>query len=337
MARRQVDPALLEGEELRKWFLRTPDEIEEERRLAYDEEHDAFFGQGRWQEARAPVAPPLPVRPPPTRVAPPPSAGALPQGAQGSFFGTYPNIRGGYIPLRPYPLNAVEQVAPDGFGLADGSVVSAAELERIYAEQTRRMAGNDEVEPARQVRHVDRVPTGRVPSAAGMAKTDREDDPTCHPYGGWEPEPDDPKRSERSRKYEAQITRAPGLDYVVRIPGENAVKFDGCAVWDSRRQLLEAKGPGYAGLALHADKPFFRDFSEEPREQAVRHDRAARGRQVDWHVAEKGAWRFFKDRVGARPNFGVYHTPPKAEWRLVRRRDQPATVTHGARAAPAGS
>ena len=43
--------------------------------------------------------------------------------------------------------------------------------------------------------------------------------------------------SERTKRYEKQITRAPGLDYVVRIPGRPAVKFDGCGVWDPKRPL----------------------------------------------------------------------------------------------------
>lgn len=322
MAYRRVDPAELEGEELETWYRRTPDEIEEERRLRADQAYDEFFG-GRWQEAKAPVAP----RPPPAR--PEVLGGALrpgepvQPGAPGSFFGTHapvpnPRLGPGYVTRLPPPLNSVEPSrVPGRFVLSDGSTVTAAELERIYAEQSRRMAGQDEEKLAPRVRRVDRVAAGTIPDAATMAQDEREEDPSCHPYGGWEREPPDPKRSQRSRDYEAQISRAPGLNYVVRAPDGAEVAFDGCAVWDPRRQLLEAKGPGYAGLAqFMEDRPEYPDFNKAPGLQARRQEKAARGQPVDWHVAEKGALPFFEKRVEIAPNLKVYHTPPKAKWRL---------------------
>lgn len=42
---RQIDPARLEGEELRRWYQRTPDEIEQERQAAYDQRYNAFYGE----------------------------------------------------------------------------------------------------------------------------------------------------------------------------------------------------------------------------------------------------------------------------------------------------
>ena len=62
VSRRQVDPAQLQGEALAKWYRRSPDEIEEERNLRAQAEHEAFYGvvgsehAESWQEAR--VAPP---------------------------------------------------------------------------------------------------------------------------------------------------------------------------------------------------------------------------------------------------------------------------------------
>jgi len=326
MAYRRVDPAELEGEELETWYRRTPDEIEEERRLRADEAYDEFFGDGRWQEAKAPG--PVPPRPAPVR--PEVMGGALKPGeparpgAPGSFFGTYvpvpnPRLGPGYITPLPPPLNSVEPSPwkPGGFVLSDGSTVTAAELERIYAEQSQRMAGQDEEKPAPRVRRVDRVAAGRIPDAATMALDEREEDPSCHPYGGWEPEQPDPRRSQRSRDYEAQISRAPGLNYVVRAPDGTKVAFDGCAVWDPRRQLLEAKGPGYAGLAAFmGGRPEFPKFNNAPGLQAERQKRVAGARPVDWHVAEKGAEPFFRNRVKISPNFEVYHTPAKENWRL---------------------
>ena len=43
MPRQQVDPARLEGDALRRWYLRSPEEIEEQRRLAAAERYAEFF------------------------------------------------------------------------------------------------------------------------------------------------------------------------------------------------------------------------------------------------------------------------------------------------------
>jgi hypothetical protein len=44
MAFSQVDPASLQGEALSRWYLRSPDEIEQERQTAQARSYDAFFG-----------------------------------------------------------------------------------------------------------------------------------------------------------------------------------------------------------------------------------------------------------------------------------------------------
>jgi len=44
MAYGQVDPARLQGEALTRWYLRSPAEIEQERREASERAHDEFFG-----------------------------------------------------------------------------------------------------------------------------------------------------------------------------------------------------------------------------------------------------------------------------------------------------
>jgi hypothetical protein len=324
MAHKPVDPGTLEGDELEAWYRRTPDELEEERRLSADQTYNEFFADGRWQEARAPQpVPPAPLRAEVVGGALRPAQTA-PGGGPGSFFGTYPPIPNprlgpGYITPLPPPLNSVEPsgLLPSRFTLSDGTTVTATEVERIYAEQARTMAGDDEEKVAARVRHVDRVPVGKIPDASTMEEDDREDDPSCHPYGGWEREQKDPARSQRSRDYEAQISRAPGLNYVVRKPDGTVVAFDGCAVWDRRRQLLEAKGPRYAALAAFMeDDPKYPRFNEQPGRQARLQERAAGTRPVDWHIAEKGALPFFEKRVKVAPNFNVYHTPPEANWRL---------------------
>lgn len=48
----QVNPARLQGDALRRWYLRSPDEIEQERLAASDRAYDRFFN-------RAPTAAPL--------------------------------------------------------------------------------------------------------------------------------------------------------------------------------------------------------------------------------------------------------------------------------------
>jgi len=64
MAFGQIDPARLDGDALRQWYLRSPADIEEERRQAASRAHDAFFSQaddpqsaGRPEAASTPAAP----------------------------------------------------------------------------------------------------------------------------------------------------------------------------------------------------------------------------------------------------------------------------------------
>jgi hypothetical protein len=47
MALGQIDPARLQGDALVRWYLRSPAEIEEERRRAAARSHDAFFSRPR--------------------------------------------------------------------------------------------------------------------------------------------------------------------------------------------------------------------------------------------------------------------------------------------------
>ena len=46
MPDRQIDPARLKGDALRRWYLRSPDELEKERQALSDQRHLAFFGDG---------------------------------------------------------------------------------------------------------------------------------------------------------------------------------------------------------------------------------------------------------------------------------------------------
>lgn len=42
MPERQIDPARLEGEALRRWYLRSPQDIEQERQAVAAQRHDGF-------------------------------------------------------------------------------------------------------------------------------------------------------------------------------------------------------------------------------------------------------------------------------------------------------
>jgi len=47
MAYSQIDPSRLEGDDLRRWYMRSPAEIEEERQQAADQRYQDFFGDNR--------------------------------------------------------------------------------------------------------------------------------------------------------------------------------------------------------------------------------------------------------------------------------------------------
>ena len=180
-------------------------------------------------------------------------------------------------------------------------------MERIYAEQQRRLKGQGDVEPDARVRAVDNWKDGEVPLATQVQAGERELDPTCHPNGGWERDPNFRGYSERTKRYETQVTHAPGLDYVLRNPGQRPVKFDGCAVWDPRRPLLEAKGPGYAPLL---PKSLEWGFYGSMLRGAVDQAEAAPNQRIEWHVAEPGAFEFFDDATyPMRPPIVLQQTP----------------------------
>lgn len=203
----------------------------------------------------------------------------------------------------------------DMYRLSDGTTVDADEVERIYAEQQRLVEGLGGAEPTPRVRARDSVKDGVIPKAVELAKGDRELDATCPPYGGWELDPQYPRYSKRTQKYEEQVTRARGLDYVVRIPGRAAVKFDGCAVWDPRRQLLEAKGRGREGVLDFLLKlGRVPTMLEKDAEQARRQIDVATGRRVDWHAAERGyrdalEGELYNRSVPRPRSFSLHHTP----------------------------
>lgn len=261
MRQSRIDPSLLDGEELVGWYRRPVEQIEAEREARRADWYSAYFAdredprpgpsdeseaydrvspeapQG-WIEARVALPPaPPPVTPGGVRIGVPPPVAAVPgQAARGGFFDTHraipnPVFGPAYISDLPSPLNTVTPRVGDWFQLSDGRLVSADEVERIHAEQQRRLQGEDEPEPSEQVRSADRLKDGVIPQSSQIAKGQREEDATCHPNGGWERDAGFESYAPWTQRYETQIGRAPGLDYVVRNPGEKPVRFDGCAVW----------------------------------------------------------------------------------------------------------
>ncbi len=150
--------------------------------------------------------------------------GAAPQpvGGRGGFFDSYHPVWNGelgwgYVPALPQPLFTVAPTAGGKYQLGDGSIVSGSEVEKIYAEQRRRMRGEDEPEPPALIRgSVNRLRNGQIPLANQLTAGGAEADPSCHPDGGWELDPGYRYYPERTQRYENQVTRAPGVDYVVR-------------------------------------------------------------------------------------------------------------------------
>jgi hypothetical protein len=283
-----------------------------------------------WQEAQ------LQPRRPAPRPAPPPRAGVRPTtrppsapversprpgGVGDGFFSSrrpVPYYDGPtYFSDLPRPLNYVRPLLNDWFELGDGSHVRGTEeVERLHAEQQRLIRGQEETAPAARVRSADRFKDGqRIPRARELTKDDRELDATCHPYGGWELDNGYPTYSKRVQRYEAQITRAPGLDYVVRIPGQAAVKFDGCAIWNPRHPLLEAKGPGRAGIVEDAERYGFPlRMLDSDVGQVRRQNHAAQGRPVEWHAAEGRYADALREKVRREKpptpsTFDLHHTP----------------------------
>ena len=332
MSRGELDPGLLKGDELARWYLRTPGEIETGREAMRAQRYEDFFGEegldrgaeggqatddGRWQEARIAVQPTAPQITVPSgmRVGIPTNSGIPAKGPAGGFFDSYsavPNYAFGpaYYTDLPSPLNVVTPKVSGWFELGDGTLVrSAQEVERIYAEQQTRMQGKGEEEPPAKVRTVDRLKDDVGPSVAQIAKGEREKDTTCHPDGGWERDEGFFKLAEPSRDYQAQITQAPGLDYVVRNSGERPVKFDGCAVGEPGHPLLEAKGPGYRSLLQSAQaSTFLSPILKGIAEQASRQVNAARSAPIQWHAAEAEALDAFKRAIGAVPTIQFFHT-----------------------------
>jgi hypothetical protein len=339
-----IDPSELEGDDLLNWYRRSPAEVDAEREAARQEHYDAFvngIGGAAAQDNSAeapspgdvdpsggetgvvkaryfrPFAPPVMAPPSGLRVAPPLDArGVAPIGAPASgFFGqhTYLNTLGGYYTDLPSPLNIVHATPTGWWDIGDGRRVQSDEVERIYAEQNRRLKGQESVEPASRVRVVDKWQNGQIPLADQVEKGERELDPTCAPNGGWERDPGFDKYPELSKRYETQITRAPGLDYVVRNPGQRPVKFDGCAVWELQHPLLEAKGPGYASLLPKARQwDFEKEMFEMAQSQAGRQAGAAPNQPIEWHVAEPGAVEFFNRATqGLKPPILLRQTPPR--------------------------
>jgi hypothetical protein len=110
----------------------------------------------------------------------------------------------------------------------------------------------------------------------------------------WPPPPGGPgewvqenvNMSAGARRYQAQIAGAPeGWAYSIRTGSgpKDKVDFDGF----KEGVLLEAKGPGYRELFKRMGSKEWFEGAQEMLNQARRQFRAAQGRPIQWHFAER--------------------------------------------------
>lgn len=325
MRRTAVDPTSLAGDDLERWYRRSPEEVEAARSAVRKLAHDEFVsGIAADESAHAPGSVQLArntrggrarvyVRPDTRSRRAVRGAEVEPLGP--NFFHDFvpvpsPHLGDAYFPPLPSPLNRVERLAGGAYQIGDGHIVSRDEVDRIYAEQQRRISGEYGPKLRKPVPIEDRLPNGVVPTASQLKAKTHEADPTCHPYGGWEIDPGFAKYPKDAQDYEEHVTRSRGIDYVVRAPGMNPVKFDGCAVWSPWRELLEAKGPRYAALFAKAWRSTFGSLvSGGLTSQATRQRTVARDRNIVWHVAERAAMARMKDAVQGQSVWTVFDPP----------------------------
>ena len=107
--------------------------------------------------------------------------------------------------------------------------------------------------------------------------------------------------------YQQQITGLP-KGWAILL---NSVMFDGCRTTDG--VMLEAKAEGYAWALKDGEfQPWYRGMNKLAH-QMKKQSEAARGRWVEWHIAEKPVADYLRDhamRMGYR-NIDVRHTPPE--------------------------
>lgn len=134
MPRPSVDPARLEGDALNRWFRRTPDEIEAERRAAEDARHTAFFGGLRpaavRQEVERPIVGATPSDPEVLWVATGSGYRAVRRG-QSDFLATLePERSGAYSDLLPGNAAALEEGEFANIGSRENKL-----LKQFYVEK----------------------------------------------------------------------------------------------------------------------------------------------------------------------------------------------------------
>jgi hypothetical protein len=124
-----------------------------------------------------------------------------------------------------------------------------------------------------------------------------------------DPGPDRPSNANLPwRLYQMQITGLP-MGIAVEL---NGVMFDGCD--ETRRVMLEAKGEGYEWALEGNDFALWYDGKERLLEQMKTQSETARGRIVEWHVAERlvaDVLHRYAKSLGY-PNVVVVHTPAVA-------------------------
>lgn len=172
-----------------------------------------------------------------------------------------------------------------------------------------------------------------LPSAALTTETEGRSGAKARPHAKAETDEIQPElcpsmspeningRSPRTVAYQQQISGLP-KGYDMRLPAplgfRRAVRFDGCVA--TTGTMLEAKGPGYLRFMKKDEfvwKPWFQGLFRMIR-QMDRQSRAAVGRDVEWHFAERPVAKFFQAFAKAEQhrippellNIEVEYTPP---------------------------
>lgn len=199
MAWREVNPGELEGEALRRWYRRSPEDIERERQAAADARYKAFFAQEHpagapslsrpagkpSQDGRGASISPGRGRPDGTRP-PPPSLAPRLKGEWGQP-APLPSIPLPANGLRPVPLSPTSpNDTPSGVGFSTAAP-SARSMSYLPEQQAASKGSNREASAPQPKRHGIWI-AGRQPGELDPSQTEvfrRGPDGKLHAVPGW--------------------------------------------------------------------------------------------------------------------------------------------------------
>ncbi len=221
-------------------------------------------------------------------------------------------------------LMRLERLAPTTLGQAvSGNAAARLKIDSIVEAA---IAGPVDTPTMRRIAGVD-APTetnARArPALAGLDLSgERRRDDTCAPNGtrgDWVVV--NRSMTPEARRYQEQVARTPDLpgklmvEYqVTNLRTERTAMFDGCATWDRRHQLLDAKtNQGLFGqMAKYPalDRAVRGNMISEANRQS---DAVNRSHPIEWHVANAAAVPLYKRVIGeaTAPTTNVIYTAPR--------------------------